>query len=101
MSIMIEDKHFEIVKKVLSKVVQNKEFAVFVYGSRVKHNAAKYSDLDLAISYGSEKFPLQDMTKLLFEFEESLLPYKVDIVDLNSISTSFKNAINDDLIRIF
>jgi hypothetical protein len=37
------------------------------------------------------------MQNYLLLLEKSLLPYKVDIVDLNSISEQFRKIINNDL----
>lgn len=35
-----------------------------------------------------------------FDFENSTLPYEVDIVDLNTISENFKHLIYETLVEI-
>lgn len=40
------------------------------------------------------------MLKIKNEFENSTLPYEVDIVDLNNISEVFKGHIINDLVKI-
>jgi predicted nucleotidyltransferase len=51
---------------------------VYLFGSRVKGNHKKYSDIDLAIRTKS-----QDLSKRLSvfkeEWEQSKIPYKIDI----------------------
>ncbi|MFA6038226.1 MAG: nucleotidyltransferase domain-containing protein [Legionellales bacterium] len=69
---------------------------VWVFGSRAKSNAKPYSDLDLAIDLNGETLSLQLLANLAFDFEESDLPYKVDIVDWNAIDTTFQARIRID-----
>ena len=40
------------------------------------------------------------MGKILLEFKDSVLPYEVDIVDINSIDENFKSFIINDLIEL-
>ncbi len=70
--------HLKIVQDILQKFVPERE--VWVFGSRAKWLAKEYSDLDLCIV--GEK-PLNFRTQSLLEdaFEDSDLPYKVDVVD--------------------
>lgn len=75
----IQPNHLKIVLDILHKHLP-KNAQVWVYGSRAKGNARKYSDLDLAIDCGK---PISDilMIDLKDDFIESDLPYKVDIID--------------------
>ena len=56
---------------------------VHLFGSRAKGTSNTGSDIDLAIMNSVES---KVMRKLNNEFEESSLPYKVDLVDYNSIT---------------
>ena len=71
------------------------ECAVWVFGSRAKRTATYQSDLDLAIEC---KSPLDAKTisRIKYEFEESKLPFMVDVIDLNSVSDSLKEIIERD-----
>ncbi len=93
----VEPNHLEIVKGVLNKIIPNA--TVYVFGSRAKNCAKPYSDLDLAIDINGEKLNLSTLAKLKSAFEETTIPYKIDIVDLNSISEEFKNNIKNDLVN--
>ena len=48
----------------------------------------------------SQELTPQIKTKLEFTFENSTLPYEVDIINLNDIDNKFKNLIQKDLIEI-
>lgn len=94
----LEPQHLELVKKILKQHLKN-DAKVFVFGSRATGKAKKFSDLDLAIQY-SQKISLSEFANLRSDFEESYLPYKVDIIDLNVIEESFRKKITPDLIAI-
>jgi len=64
---------------------------VMAFGSRVKGNPKPYSDLDLAILDGP--LPLSLMATLAHAFEESDLPFKVDLLDFAAADPTFQNLI--------
>ena len=97
---MLEERHLALVNKILRDNLKNENAVVYVFGSRANGNAGKYSDLDLAVDYLGQKLPFEIYTSLVNAFEGSLLPYKVDIVDLNEISEQFKNNIKKDLVKL-
>lgn len=90
--------HLKIVKDILEKYLPANA-TVWVFGSRATGKAKRFSDLDLAIDIGK---PILSsvMTELAFDFEESDLPYKVDVLDWATISESFKTNIKQDLVKI-
>ena len=91
-SIQLEPKHLTIVEEILKKY----EINVFVFGSRAKNSAKPLSDLDLCLKNNYDKSTIR---KLQDAFEESDLPFKVDIVVWSELSDSFKNHIESDLVR--
>lgn len=74
--------------------------SVWAFGSRVTGKAKKFSDLDLAIDANGKPLSLEMTAKLANAFDESILPYKVDIVDWNTISISFKKNIQHDRLSL-
>lgn len=94
----LNPQHLDLVKKILRKNLPQ-DAKVFVFGSRANGTAKKFSDLDLAIDV-KHKISLSDFAKIHSDFEESDLPYKVDIIDLKTIEESFRNKIASDLIAI-
>jgi predicted nucleotidyltransferase len=73
---------------------------VWAFGSRVKNKARPFSDLDLVINLKDKPLPYDLLTILLDEFEESDLPFKVDIVDWNTIDGVFKGIIDRDRVAV-
>lgn len=94
----IHPDHLKIVLDVLHKHLP-KNAQVWVYGSRAKGTARKYSDLDLAIDCG-KPIPNILMIDLKDAFIESELPYKVDIIDWQTTSDDFKEIIDEDRIAL-
>lgn len=92
----LETKYLDFIKQTVSEYLQ--EYKLYIFGSRAKGKAKKYSDIDIAID--SPELTTKIKSKLEFIFENSTMPYEVDIVDLNNITYSFKNLIKDDLIEI-
>ena len=92
----LEEKYIDFIKNTISSMIHN--YKLYVFGSRAKNRAKKYSDIDLAID--SQELTPQIKTKLEFTFENSTLPYEVDIINLNDIDNKFKDLILKDLIEI-
>jgi len=69
--------------------------AVWAFGSRVSGRARRYSDLDLAIDAG-RRLTIDETATLRESFDESDLPYRVDIVDWQAISDEFHRLIAAD-----
>ena len=96
--IEITPEQVEIVQTILVTYLPSKS-SVFVFGSRAKGNPKPHSDLDLAIDADGQPLNLVNIGQLNEAFDESLLPYKVDIVDLNTLDQEFKKLIETDCIE--
>lgn len=95
----IRPDHAEIIHRILKDNLEEVTY-VFAFGSRANWTAKQSSDLDLAIDTFGVKLDKKIKSNLEDAFEESDLPYKVDVVDLNSVSESFREAIQDQLVRV-
>jgi len=89
----INDKHLRMVKEILKKY----SYTFYAYGSRSKNKARKSSDLDLCYK---EEIPEKILFRIKDEFEESDLPFKVDIVKWENMSPGFQKLIEKDLKQI-
>ena len=47
-----------------------------------------------------KKLDVSILGKILIEFQDSTLPFEVDVVALNSIDEKFKNLIKKDLVLL-
>ena len=65
---------------------------VWVFGSRANWTTKDSSDLDLALE-GESKLGHKVLGALKDAFEDSALPYTVDVVDLNRIGDSFRQIV--------
>ncbi len=86
----IREDHLKIVLDILNKYVPSCEVRVF--GSRYKWTAKDYSDLDIAI-VGKEILNWKLIADIKEAFQESELPYRVDVLDWHSISPEFRKVI--------
>ena len=86
----ISSENLKIVLDILKDFVP--DYEVRVFGSRYKHTAKKYSDLDLAIAANNETY-WEIIPDLKDAFQESDLPFRVDVIDWNRTEESFKEAI--------
>lgn len=69
---------------------------VMVFGSRAKPPARRGADLDLAVDLG-RALTSEESFQLAEAFDESDLPYKVDVLDLTTAQEPFKSIITPDL----
>jgi len=91
--IQLENRHQKIISQILSKY----PYKFYAYGSRVKGQAEKYSDLDLCFY---DEIPWNVLSHLHEDLEESDLPFKVDLNAWKWMSPYFQELIRKDLIPI-
>ncbi|NOQ77584.1 MAG: nucleotidyltransferase domain-containing protein [Methylococcaceae bacterium] len=71
---------------------------VWAYGSRVKGTASSYSDLDLvAFTCSSQQSAVFDLKEA---FEESDLPFRVDLFSWGEIPKQFQENIKRDKVLL-
>ncbi len=99
MKIDIESKYLNLVKNMINAILQDEKLKIYVFGSRAKGRSKQYSDLDIALK-SDFKINSDKLSKINIELEDTTIPYKVDVIDLNGISDSFKNSIMNDLVEI-
>jgi len=68
---------------------------VLIFGSRAKGVFHKGSDVDLAID--NSDISLKTICKIKSDFEESSLPYRVDVVDVKSLN---KKELTEHIKRV-
>ena len=80
----------DIVRRLLAAHVP--ECEVRAFGSRVTGKAKAHSDLDIVL-LGPARLPLWRLAALREAFEESELPIRIDVLDWNALSESFRKII--------
>ncbi|HEV2614209.1 MAG TPA: nucleotidyltransferase domain-containing protein [Gammaproteobacteria bacterium] len=88
--IQLEREHYTIVGEILAKY----PYQFYVYGSRSKGAAKPLSDLDLCCK---ENIPLNILAHINEDFENSRLPFKVEVVIWDKLTKDFQELITKDL----
>ncbi len=91
----ITEKEREIINNIINKY----PYEFYAYGSRVKGDFTKGSDLDILIK-SDNQIPIKIIEELKLKFNESRIPYIVNIVIFNDISDDFFNLIKKDLTKL-
>jgi len=92
MAIQINPKQLMFIKNSLKQTFP--DATIYVFGSRVKGTAKKYSDIDIAID-NKKPIPLKELSHIEEIFSESDLPILVDLVDWHRISSEFQTVIKN------
>lgn len=90
----LREQDWKIIKAILSKY----PYTFYVFGSRTKKKARRFSDLDLCYK---ENIPDGVLARIVGEFEESDLPFKVDILNWNNCTPEFQKQIESSLVKLF
>jgi type I restriction enzyme S subunit len=93
----ISPENWQIVRDILQRLVPDRE--VWAFGSRAKWTAKEYSDLDIAFM-GDEPLSIGVVADLNEAFQESALPFKVDVVDWAAITPSFRKVVESSKVLL-
>jgi len=93
----VQPSEWIIVRDILRRRVPERE--VWAFGSRAKHTAKPFSDLDLVI-ISHEPMPLDVHAALIDDFSESDLPWKVDVLDWALATGSFRDVVVRDKVVV-
>lgn len=91
--IQLTERHFKIVQSILAKY----PYHFYAFGSRASHMAKKFSDLDLCIK---ERVPDAVLAHIEEDFDESDLPFKIEVVLWDRCSPEFQALIGQGLVAI-
>ena len=94
----LRPEHLELVRSLLGARAPRPAM-VWAFGSRALGTARTYSDLDLAIDAG-RPLTLAEETALAAAFEDSALPWRVDVVDWATTSDVFRRLIKDQRVTL-
>lgn len=81
-----------IIKNILQKYPHST-----LFGSRIKGTAKKFSDLDICLK---DQIKAYEYELLKEEFENSDLPFTVDIVEYQELDNNFKKIIDADNVPL-
>lgn len=96
----MDDKNtFPVIKLILNKYLPGPDYKYFVFGSRAGTKHRKFSDLDIGI-LGPSEIPGSILVQIKQDLNDSDIPYLTEVVDLSTVSESFKKKALSDTISI-
>ncbi len=90
--------YLQLTQQIVLKHIDSKMYKVFLFGSRACGNAKHYSDIDIGV-IGNTKLSSIIKSEIETELEESIVPFKVDIVDFYAVSAEFKKYALEKIIQ--
>jgi predicted nucleotidyltransferase len=91
--VIMEERHKKIVQSILKKY----PYDFYVFGSRATGYAKKFSDLDLCVM---QELPAGILSQIQEDFQESDLPFTVDVLIWDKCSKEFQELIKNDLVKV-
>ena len=94
--LQISEREGAIVAEILEKYLAGR--AVWAFGSRATGKRVKrFSDLDLAVA---GRLTWEERTAVSEAFDDSLLSFKVDVVELDLVDADFRQRIEKDFVLL-
>jgi predicted nucleotidyltransferase len=90
--IELSNKYILHLESMIFEEIAGRPVRVFLFGSRAKGDASAVSDVDVAL-LGPGRLDRGWLARLRERLEESTIPYKVDLVDLNDVANEFRNVV--------
>jgi len=91
--IYVEQKHLKIILDILKKY----PYTFYAYGSRTKGNVKPTSDLDICFV---EPIHFDVQSHIEEDFEESDLPFRVEVCDYYLMQREFQELIKKDFVLL-
>lgn len=87
------------IKDIVFKYLDSNKIKVFVFGSRVNGTNRKFSDIDLGFE-SDLSIPYSLVLDIEDEFENSNIPYSIDVVDFSKVSNKFKAVAKQNVMYL-
>lgn len=92
---------FKILEKEIISPLKEIGAQVWIFGSRATGKHSPFSDVDMMYELGpDQKIPEGLLFKIKDALEESRFPYKLDLVERNSIASSYRDRVEAEKIRL-
>ena len=79
-----------VAKKIILKELENFDCKIFLFGSRATKDNHRFSDMDIGIIPGNN-FDHRILYSLNDKLADSIVPFKVDVVNFSQVTNDFKN----------
>ena len=85
---------------IIKKILKGYPYEFYYYGSRVKGDYTKASDLDILVK-SKDTVDYLILAVLEREFNESKIPYRINLSDYSQMDKSFYKLIEPTLVKVF
>ena len=85
---------------IIKKILKGYPYEFYYYGSRVKGDYTKASDLDILVK-SKDTVDYLLLAVLEREFNESKIPYRINLSDYSQMDKSFYKLIEPTLVKVF
>ncbi len=92
--LQLSEQYQTIVLNILKPLLRTHK--VYAFGSRARHTAKKFSDLDLCIE--GEKLSFEEVSTIKDQFTDSDLPYFVDLLQKCHLSKKMYDNIKNEFV---
>ena len=92
---MLKKKYQKMIKNIAQKRL-DPNTGIFIYGSSVRSQI--FDDVDIGFIDPNKDYSEKIISKLKDDFEESLLPYEVDVTDFNKVDPEFRKRVFNEKI---
>lgn len=89
---MLKDKYLQEIKIIVASELEGKNYELLLFGSRAKNTEQNFSDIDLSIR-SKEKIDRLHLSNLREKFEDSNIPYCIDLVDFIDADAALQASI--------
>ncbi|MFW6159758.1 MAG: nucleotidyltransferase family protein [Acidobacteriota bacterium] len=93
----MENKYLTVLRKVAVDFLKDEKVKIILFGSRSRKDNFPASDVDIGI-IPSERIDERKLILLREKIEELNIPYKVDIVNFDDVSSDFKKEAQKDAV---
>lgn len=90
---MIKNEYKNLLLCIIHKYLP--ESKVYLFGSQATGKATDSSDIDIALDSG-KAIDYTIILSILAEIDETIIPMKVDVVDLHGVQESFRQVIMNE-----
>ena len=87
------------IKETLDKNLSGISYQAFIFGSQANKTVLIRSDIDVGIMADSEITAYQ-VSKIMADFEELPMLYKIDLVNFNEVNLQFKSVALKNIERL-
>jgi predicted nucleotidyltransferase len=94
----LERDYLDQMRDLVLRVTAGLDCTVFLFGSRARGVHRRSSDIDIGFSGLSESAFTKVRDHLLSELEESLIPHHVDLVNIDTVSSHFREVAMEKVI---